>query len=223
MGAANNIGIKFAQTDYVLVINPDVTLNPNTLDEIFLASKKLTNFSILSPISSDINFPNYKLPKKIKKNDEFINPFKVISVDGFAMLLNKKKFVEDLFFDENFFMYLENDDLCKRVICDEGSIFIIPKAKINHVGASAVNPKFNEEVELSRNWHWIWSKFYFNKKHYGHSKAILIGFPTLINSMIKLFYYFLTHNKFKKKIYTMRFLGLINSMFGKKSWYRPQI
>ena len=157
------------------------------------------------------------------KNDEFINPFKVISVDGFAMLLNKKKFVEDLFFDENFFMYLENDDLCKRVICDEGSIFIIPKAKINHVGASAVNPKFNEEVELSRNWHWIWSKFYFNKKHHGYLKAFLLTFLTLITSAIKSFYYLITINKYKKKIYMMRFLGLLNSMLVRKSWYRPKI
>ena len=223
MGAANNIGIKFAQTDYVLVINPDVTLNPNTLDEIFLASKKLTNFSILSPISSDINFPNYKLPKKIKKNDEFINPFKVISVDGFAMLLNKKKFVEDLFFDENFFMYLENDDLCKRVICDEGSIFIIPKAKINHVGASAVNPKFNEEVELSRNWHWIWSKFYFNKKHFGFIRAISICAPSYLTSILKFLFFFITRNNLKKKIYFNRASGFYNALLGKKSWYRPNL
>ena len=34
MGAGNNIGIKFAQTDYVLVINPDVTLNPNTASSL---------------------------------------------------------------------------------------------------------------------------------------------------------------------------------------------
>ena len=51
----------------------------------------------------------------------------------------------------------------------------------------------------------------------------LIVFPSIITSMIKFFYYFVTFNKFKKKIYIMRFLGLLNSMFGKKSWYRPQI
>ena len=34
MGAGNNIGIKLAKTENVLVLNPDVTLLPNTLEEI---------------------------------------------------------------------------------------------------------------------------------------------------------------------------------------------
>ena len=60
MGAGNNIGIKSAKTDYVYILNPDATLETNTLDEIFLASKKIPDFSILSPINVDLNFPNYK-------------------------------------------------------------------------------------------------------------------------------------------------------------------
>ena len=44
MGAGNNIGIKSAKTDYVYIINPDATLEPNTLEEIFSASKKYQNF-----------------------------------------------------------------------------------------------------------------------------------------------------------------------------------
>ena len=56
MGAGNNIGIKSAKTDYVYILNPDATLESNTLDEIFLASKKIPEFSILSPINIDLNF-----------------------------------------------------------------------------------------------------------------------------------------------------------------------
>ena len=148
---------------------------------------------------------------------------KVESVDGFAMLINKNKFNDNIYFDENFFLYLENDDLCLRKKKENNKIYVAKKAKVQHLGAGSHSPIYEKEIEFSRNWHWMWSKFYFNKKHYSYSKAILIGLPALINSMIKLFYYFITHNKFKKKVYTMRFLGLINSMFGKKSWYRPQI
>ena len=92
-----------------------------------------------------------------------------------------------------------------------------------HAKLLIYDAKYNFEMELSRNWHWMWSKFYFNKKHYSYSMALLIVFPSLITSMIKFFYYFVTSNKFKKKIYIMRFLGLLNSIFGKKSWYRPKI
>ena len=67
MGAGNNIGIKSTKTDYVLILNPDVILEPNTLCELLSASIKFPEFSILSPISSDISFPNYGMFNKKKK------------------------------------------------------------------------------------------------------------------------------------------------------------
>ena len=222
MGSANNKGIKLCKTDYAFVINPDVKFYENTMSELITLSSKYNDYSILAPISDDIKYPNYKIMNKKIKNDnpDFLN---VDSVDGYAMLINKNKFSDNIYFDENFFLYLENDDLCLRKKKENNKIYVAKKAKIQHLGGKSHSPVYEKEIEFSRNWHWMWSKFYFNKKHYSYSKAILIGLPTLINSMIKLFYYFVTHNKFKKKIYTMRFLGLINSMFGKKSWYRPQI
>ena len=222
MGSANNKGIKLCKTDYAFVINPDVKFYENTMSELITLSSKYNDYSILAPISDDIKYPNYKIMNKKIKNDnpDFLN---VDSVDGYAMLINKNKFNDNIYFDENFFLYLENDDLCLRKKKENNKIYVAKKAKVQHLGAKSHSPVYEKEIEFSRNWHWMWSKFYFNKKHYSYSKAILIGLPTLINSMIKLFYYFVTHNKFKKKIYTMRFLGLINSMFGKKSWYRPQI
>ena len=222
MGSANNKGIKLCKTDYAFVINPDVRFYENTMSELITLSSKYNDYSILAPISDDIKYPNYKIMNKKIKND---NPdlLNVDSVDGYAMLINKNKFSDNIYFDENFFLYLENDDLCLRKKKENNKIYVAKKAKVQHLGARSHSPVYEKEIEFSRNWHWMWSKFYFNKKHYSYSKAILIGLPTLINSMIKLFYYFITHNKFKKKIYTMRFLGLINSMFGKKSWYRPQI
>ena len=43
MGAGNNIGIKEAKTEFILILNPDVLLEKNTLDELFLASQKLNH------------------------------------------------------------------------------------------------------------------------------------------------------------------------------------
>ena len=37
MGPGNNIGIKLATTDYVYILNPDTTLEPNSLDELFFS------------------------------------------------------------------------------------------------------------------------------------------------------------------------------------------
>ena len=96
MGKGNNTGIKLAKTDYVLTLNPDVILESNTIEELIKASQKISNFAILAPILSDYNYPNYKLDIERKFTSEMNSPFKVKSVDGFAMLFNKKHLDEVL-------------------------------------------------------------------------------------------------------------------------------
>ena len=224
MGAGNNLGIKNVNKDYVLILNPDVILEKSSIDEMILSSKEIDNFGIIAPLSDKNEYPNYTLKKAHNFNPT--KPFKVRSVDGYAMLLNLKKLkkLEDFyFFDENFFLYLENEDLCKRLEKNNEDIYIIPKSKIHHLGGKAVDPKYKNEIEYLRNWHWMWSKFYFNKKHYGYLMAILKIFKNLISAKIKFFYYLITLNTFKRKIYQMRLLGLISSMTGKNSHYRPKI
>ena len=224
MGGGNNLGIKNVDKDFALILNPDVALEDNSMYEIMVASKEIDNFGIIAPISSKDEYPNYIIEKG--HNFDLDKPFKVKSVDGYAMLLNLKKLkkINNFnFFDENFFLYLENEDLCKRLIEKNEDIYIVPKSKIHHLGGKAVDPKYKNEIEYLRNWHWMWSKFYFNKKHYGYLIALKKVFKNLISAKIKFFYYLITFNTFKRKIYQMRLLGLLSSMIGKNSYYRPNI
>ena len=226
MGSGNNLGIKKVKNDFILILNPDVILQNSTIDELINASKKIFSYAILAPMSSDINFPNFKILNPQKKTADFKEPQKVRSVDGFAMLLNKKKLDKIFFneyFDESFFMYLENDDLCKRVIDAQEDIYIIPASKIKHLGGKAVDSKYDNEVELSRNWHWIWSKFYYNEKHFGYLSAFLTGLPKFISSLIKYLFFLALRKKFKQKVYLNRASGFFNAAKKKPSWYRPEI
>ena len=61
MGSGNNLGIELSKTDYVFILNPDVVLEYNTIDQLILASETISDFTILSPISKDNSYPNYKL------------------------------------------------------------------------------------------------------------------------------------------------------------------
>ena len=222
MGSGNNIGLKAADTDYVLLLNPDVLLEENTIEELFIASQNLNNFSMLAPLEK--NFNNYGFLNKKKTNKKLEDsPFEVDFIDGFSMLINKKKFKEIGYFDEKFFMYLENNDLCKRSRDKGDLIYVVPKSKINHLAAKAVDNKYSNEIEYSRNWHWIWSKYYFNKKHYGFLKAFLEGFPRYCSSLVKFLFYLLINNKKKKKIYFNRASGFYNAFLSKTSWYRPNL
>jgi len=229
MGAGNNLGFNLIKKDYVFLINPDVILKKNTLDEITKAARKVENFSILAPLLVNKKYPNYKINNKSHTRESTVHPFMVDSVDGFAMLLNLKRIKKILklkkfnFFDEKFFLFLENDDLCKRIINRDEKIYIVPKSRVTHLGAKSVNSKHFVEIEYSRNWHWMWSKYYYNFKHYGFLVAFSKCFPKALSSILNVILFTIIGNQFKKNVYKNRLMGFINSLFGKKSFYRPKI
>jgi len=208
-GKANNIGINHSLTDYVFILNPDVKFEKNDLNN-FLRIIKLEKFSIAAPTEND-DF--------IRSKNKINDIIEVKFVKGFAMLLNKNEIGQG-YFDENIFLYLEEVDLCKRVKNKLGRIIRV-NVPINHLGGSSHKEELNIEMEKSRNWHWMWSKFYFNKKHYGYLLGLISTLPSFFSSLIKYFFYILSKNYIKKNIYKMRFLGLLNSYLLKKSFYRP--
>ena len=101
--------------------------------------------------------------------------------------------------------------------------YINQDIKIIHEGAKSVEEERNFELEKSRNWHWMWSTFYYHKKYKGYIFALIITFPKLASSFIKTIFYQLIFDTEKKNIYFCRMSGILNSMFGKKSWYRPSL
>ena len=161
MGSANNKGIKLCKTDYAFVINPDVKFYENTVHELIALSSKYNDYSILAPISDDTKYPNYKIKNKKKKDNDpdFLN---VDSVDGYAMLINKKKFSDNIYFDENFFLYLENDDLCLRKKKENNKIYVAKKAKIHHLGGKSHSINYEKEIESYRSFlraRWVFNWF----------------------------------------------------------------
>ncbi len=215
-GAGNNLGLSMVKTNYALIVNPDVILNNDTVNKFFLSIKNLEDFGIIAPISENEKYNNFSI-----KNDKEIK--EVDNVKGFAMFLNMKNLKLINFFDDNFFLYFEEIDLCRRLKENNSKIFIDPKIKVSHSGGSSHNSKIEKPMELSRNWHWMWSTFYFHKKHYGYLSAIIKILPKFSSSLIKFIIFFITFQKYKSEIYKHRLLGIINSVLLRKSWYRPKL
>ena len=215
-GSANNLALSKTDTNYALIINPDVVLSDNALKNFFLTVKKIPNFGILAPISKNEKYQKFNID--IDKNLK-----EVETVKGFAMFLNMKNFQKIGFFDSNFFLYFEEIDLCKRLQSSKIKIYIDPSIKVHHLGGASHDLKFNKSMELSRNWHWMWSTFYFHKKHYGYISALSRILPKFFSSFFKFIFNLILLNKSKSDIYRFRLLGIINSILLKKSSYRPKI
>jgi len=216
-GKANNIGLKAAKTKYALILNPDVTLETTTLLNFFNIIKRNPDFAIIGPFIQEIKDKE----KIIETQSEDL--ILVKNVKGFAMFLKISEFEKVGFFDENFFLYFEEIDLCRRLIKNNKKIYLSSEIKVNHLGGKSHKASISHEMELSRNWHWMWSTFYYNKKYSGYIISFLNVFPKLILSIIRFFLYTLLLNKKKREIYLYRYLGLINAILGRSSWYRPKV
>ena len=209
-GKANNFGILKSNTDYIFIINPDTKVTNESFEKI-VSILKDKDFAIAAPqiIEKD---------KVYKQNKDNVEVKKVNHVPGMAMILNKKKFKGE-YFDENFFLYLEEIDLCKRVL-DQGENILEINVEVNHLGNQS-HGGYDLEMEKSRNWHWMWSNFYYYKKHHNYFYSLLKTLPNFVSSGFKFIYYYILNNEKKKWQYKMRFLGLLNSYILKKSFYRP--
>tara|TARA_B100000401_G_scaffold420849_1_gene346636 strand:- start:98 stop:931 length:834 start_codon:yes stop_codon:yes gene_type:complete len=212
-GTGNNIGLKEVKTKYALILNPDTELFSETLEDFLTVANEKSDFAIIGP----------GIVENKKKSINNKNTQEVKSVKGFAMLLNLPEFRQVGFFDENFFFFLEEIDLCMRLLKQKKKIYFSPNISVYHEGGRSHDDSVNYQMELSRNWHWMWSTFYYNKKHKGFLVSLVKVFPKLVSSIAKYLIFLFLRNKEKKNIYYQRYSGLINSITGKSSWYRPKV
>ena len=207
---ANNYGLSKAKSKYGLVLNPDTRLTKNSINKFLDTASKHENFWLIGP---DQNFDRSSSTDDIREAK---------TIKGYAMFFNLEKF-NNIYFDENFFLYFEEIDLCKTVIHKKGQILIDKNIVVEHDGGGSVSTQFQHDLDKNRNWHWMWSTFYYHKKYNGYFIALMIIAPKLFSALIKTIFYLIIFNKVKKEISFSRLSGMFNSIMGKKSWYRPSI
>ena len=101
-----------------------------------------------------------------------------------------------------------------------GKIFIVKGAMVDHKEGRSYEKNLQKKINPLRHWHYMWGKFYFNKKHYSYLRALIVTLPDLLECIVKI-PILLMLRKENTIVYYNRLLGLLNSMAGKKSWKRP--
>ena len=210
-GSAFNIGAKNIHAKYIFHLNPDVLIDTKIIFDLYEIANQIDDLGILSPREITDN-------SKIisKTNDKYEE---VDHVKGFVMLINNNNCKDSNFFDENFFLYLEEIDLCIRLKKMKKKICLAPNIHATHFAGKSHDPKYSEKMEIQRNWHYMWSLFYFNSKHKGLFYAYKITIGKFISAFFKSILFFI-FNKKKHTIYKHRFLGLLNSYLKRKSKFR---
>ena len=226
-GGGNNYGLQKVDTKYALILNPDIICEKNYFQNLKNYLNDELDFSIIGSqyIDNELYAPAGFFDSDLSLKDaEYIQNLNLSKVDwvvGCSMLLNLKKFKSKFIFDENFFLFFEEFDLCKFLKKNGENVYSSSKLIVNHFGFKS-STDFTNETDLIklRNWHYMWSYFYYHKKNEGYFKALKVSFGKLIRSFLKFIFFTLIFNKKKRTNYFYRFLGLLNSMMGKKSLFR---
>ena len=204
-GQAANLGVKLANTDYIFFCSPDNFIKSRTVSKLEQIADEYRNFSLLI------------LTGEESKETKIIQVEKEIGMSSF--FTKKTDFIKLSGFDENFFLYFEDVDLVKKYLNNNFLIYKVPITYKNKQGSH--DDLYNLEIEICRNWHYMWSKFYFNRKHSNYLLSFLVNLPYLIRSMLKILFNY--KNKEKKDKYKARFSGLLSGYRILPSWYRPRI
>lgn len=154
-GAANNIALSFSKNKYFAIVNPDVLLTGETFMPIinFLEQNGAVGAVIPKMVDPDGNLQNvYRreltildlllrytggiLNKKrinyhIMKDMDFSKIFDVPFAQG-SFLVTRSKYLREVEgFDERYFMYVEDADLCKKIRKNYRVIYF-PYVKVIH-------------------------------------------------------------------------------------------
>ena len=167
-GGGNNYGFGITSTDFALVANPDIVFDNNFFINIEKYLNHDLDFSIIgTSYKKDKVFMPYgffnesseNIDKKIYSNNLgsiYSNLKKVDWVTGCAMLINLKKFKKKQIFDENFFLYFEEYDLCKQIEIKRENVFSSADLLVHHLGfkgSFGANPELKLDAEKLREWH----------------------------------------------------------------------
>ena len=225
----HNFGISKVKTRYVLILNPDLVCMNSYFDKLNNYLDENVNFHVIGSQyeTNKMNKPAYGLFDQKKFNTNIAvdqnNLQKVDWVVGCSMLIDLNKFSNKKIFDDNFFLFYEETDFCRTIKLNKGLVFSSKDLIIDHYGekgsfATELDKKYSY-LKL-RNWHLMWSSFYYYKKNYSYNYAFKLLIGSLIKSIFKVIIFAILFNKHKCTKHLYRFLGLFNSMIGKSSSFR---
>jgi len=203
--AGYNQGIKLSDTTYTLVLGPDCIIFEK---DVLLLKSKLLSYAdcfIVSPLSYDeegkITYSGGPLPERAEKNKvlNISGDTCVESTLGFCMFFKTSNIIEnDLLFDENFFIYFSDDDLCRRIKKFNKTIIQVHNAKSMHQhGEIKVKNKYLKK--FIREFNFSKDRYYYFYKTDNHRTSLDAFKKKLPSLFIKLFV----------KILFLRFLDIV--------------
>jgi GT2 family glycosyltransferase len=225
-GAGNNAGAKIAKGEFLFLLNTDTILTNNILPYLLELMSENSGVGVIGPkllfpdgsfqisFSPEIGIKGEIEARKLHKNAENKNNLHIIEQDfqdikevdivvGAAFFIRADLF--DLLggFDEKFFMYFEESDLCQRVRNKGYKIFYTPHVSLIHIRGYSVNKISNKmAVEYRR------SQIYYYHKHRPMWEILILRIYLLFKFLSE---YLKTSNPYSLEIIKLIFISTSTS------------
>ncbi|PFN07056.1 glycosyltransferase family 2 protein [Bacillus cereus] len=206
--AGNNVGIKSAQGEYVLLLNPDTEVFPDTLDSLYNNAKNITHLGSLGCVMKSKSgeeifsagyFPSVKssIRKMFKKNKVVVNhKLKIQPVDfpaGSTFLFKKSLINEIGLMDEKYFLYYDETDFAYQMAKAGYKNYILTSTAVIHKFGQSTKDVSSFSIEKN-----IESYFYFLRKNYNSLyRKIIMAFELSSWFIYFLIAFLLKHKSYK--------------------------
>ncbi len=216
-GVANNIGSRVAKGKYLFFINPDTIVEKGTVEKLitFLDNHKKAGavapllyhpdgtifekqgVKTLTPLRALFStslihriWPNNPIARMYWNASWKKKTVKEVgALPGTACMIRKELFDAVGGFDEKFFLYFEEFDLCQRINQGGLSLYMIPDTKVIHLWGVSTGQKDDKDLIFKE------SQEYYFRKYYGYVIA-------------KILTTFLTFDKYSLLLLLLLLLGL---------------
>jgi GT2 family glycosyltransferase len=201
-GAGNNIAAKVATGEFLFLLNTDTQVTGDILPVLLRLMKDYPDAGIIGPkllnpdgslqLSTAWNISlagesktrqqlkTYAEPSQKAAIEQRFNTLQDVDIlVGAAFFVRKKLFDELGGFDESFFMYFEESDLCRRAKNLGWRILYTPEASVIHIRGHSVN-KMSDRMALE----YRKSQLYYYQKHRPLWEQILLRFYLLLKFLV---------------------------------------
>ena len=245
-----NLGSESAKGDYLLFLNPDTVASETEVEKLFERAKNNPQNFISSCRQVNENgreskaygiFPDYgtltgferaiyrlvnkeKIREKMQTGDNVIHPD---WVSGSVMMIKAEIFRNTGGFDEDYWMYYEDTDICRRVRNKGGNIAYYTDITIqhNHGGSSRINL---DTTALTKTEVYISNHLYISKHKSGIDSFLIQSYLIILNLLGGLFSAILGSFLFaipKLNVKALIYFRLVGYYFGvlkHRSWISPR-
>jgi N-acetylglucosaminyl-diphospho-decaprenol L-rhamnosyltransferase len=171
-GRANNVGARAADAEFILIVNPDCVVDKGAVAALVDAARRYPDAAFFAPqivepsgrvfyqprslLATSLTNPDGKL---VLPEGEACAPF----FSGACFLMRRDVFLKLGGFDDNIFLFYEDDDLCRRVADSGSALIYVPQAVVRH-GRGQSSGEKPGRIFASR-WHQAWSRAYVSRKY----------------------------------------------------------